>query len=199
MVILFVCWCVCWTRNDRYIFVFVCWHIFHFWCFSMLVFFTATSIKLLFRYFGLFWHIWWKKIAVDSAMHATHCFLKFYFKRFNASFDLHIHTYTHNHFTALWILSGTTRVSRYQKKHSLTHTYHGHQSLLYLLPPSVTIHGIFCVQFTCLTVFFHNFAPSFLWSTSWPGTLHFMLHTFLHPISVFFSQHIPIPLQPVLL
>ena len=28
----------------------------------------------------------------------------------------------------LWILSGTTRVSRYQKKHSPTHTYHGHQS-----------------------------------------------------------------------
>ena len=29
------------------------------------------------------------------------------------------HIHTHNHFTALWILSGTTRVSRYQKKHSL--------------------------------------------------------------------------------
>jgi len=25
------------------------------------------------------------------------------------------HTHTHNHFMALWILSGTTRVSRYQK------------------------------------------------------------------------------------
>jgi len=38
------------------------------------------------------------------------------------------HTHTHNHFTALWILSGKTRVSRYQKKHSRTHTHHGHQS-----------------------------------------------------------------------
>jgi len=37
---------------------------------------------------------------------------------------------THNHFTALWIFSGTTRVSRYQKKHSPTHTYRGHQSYL---------------------------------------------------------------------
>ena len=37
-------------------------------------------------------------------------------------------TQTHNRFTALWILSGTTRVSRYQKKHSPTHTYRGHQS-----------------------------------------------------------------------
>jgi len=32
------------------------------------------------------------------------------------------HTHTHNRFTALWILSGTTRVSRYQKKHSPTHS-----------------------------------------------------------------------------
>ena len=38
--------------------------------------------------------------------------------------------YTHNRFTALWILSRTTRVSRYQKKRSHTHSYHGHQSSL---------------------------------------------------------------------
>jgi len=31
---------------------------------------------------------------------------------------------------ALWILAGTTRVSRYQKKHSPIHTYRGHQSSL---------------------------------------------------------------------
>jgi len=31
---------------------------------------------------------------------------------------------------ALWILSETTWVSRYQKKHSPTHTHHGHQSSL---------------------------------------------------------------------
>jgi len=32
--------------------------------------------------------------------------------------------------TALWILSGTTQVSRYQKKHSPSHTYRDHQSSL---------------------------------------------------------------------
>jgi len=69
----------------------------------------------------------------------------------------------------------------------------------YLLLPSNTIHGILLVQSTCLTVFFHNLCLSFLWSTSWPRTLYFVLHTFLHPIIVFFSQHIPIPSQPVLL
>jgi len=36
------------------------------------------------------------------------------------------HTHTHHHFTALWILSGITRVSQYQKKYSPSHTYHGH-------------------------------------------------------------------------
>jgi len=30
-------------------------------------------------------------------------------------------------------------------------------------------------------------------------SLHLVFHTFLHPISVFFSQHMPIPWQPVLL
>jgi len=49
----------------------------------------------------------------------------------------------------------------------------------YLLSPSTMIHGILPIQPTCFTVFFHNLSPSFLWSTSWPGTLHFILHTFL--------------------
>jgi len=44
------------------------------------------------------------------------------------SFDTHTHTHT----TVLQLsgLSGTTRVRRYQKKHSPTHTYRGHQSSL---------------------------------------------------------------------
>ena len=69
----------------------------------------------------------------------------------------------------------------------------------YLLPPFTTIHGILPIQSMCFTVFFHNLSSSFLCSTSWPGTLHFILHTFLHPIIIFFSQHMPIPSQPVLL
>jgi len=69
----------------------------------------------------------------------------------------------------------------------------------YLLPPSFMIHGILLVQFTCLAVFLRNLSPSFLWSTFCPGTLHFILHAFLHPIIVFFLQHMPILLQSVLL
>jgi len=43
------------------------------------------------------------------------------------------------------------------------------------------------VQFVCPTVFFHNVFQSFLWSISWSGTLHFILHTFLHPVINFCS------------
>ena len=88
------------------------------------------------------------------------------------------HTHTHNHFTALWNLSGTTRVNRYQKKHSPTTliVVINHPNLL---SPSTTIHGILRIQSTCSTVFFHNLSPSFLWSTSWPVTstsysIHFL-------------------------
>ena len=40
----------------------------------------------------------------------------------------HLACKTHSHTTVLWNLSGTTRVSRYQKKHSPTHTHRSHQS-----------------------------------------------------------------------
>jgi len=84
------------------------------------------------------------------------------------------HTHTHDHFMAHWILSGTTLVSRYQKEHSPTHTYRGTSFIPYLLPPSITIHGILYVQFTCLTMFFPQPLQISVQSTSWPGTLHFI-------------------------
>jgi len=100
--------------------------------------------------------------------------------------------YHYNHFIALWILTGTTQVSRYQKKHSPTHTHRGHQSSFICFihldyhdpwypPCSIYVPDTLCT----ISV------PSFLWSTSWPGTLQFILHTFLHPIIVFFLQHCP--------
>jgi len=69
----------------------------------------------------------------------------------------------------------------------------------YQLSASIMIHGILPVQFTCITVFFHDLSSSFLRSISWPGNLNFILHTFLHPIIVFFSQYMVIPSQPALL
>ena len=61
------------------------------------------------------------------------------------------------------------------------------------------IHSILHVKFMCFTVLFRNLSPGPLWSTSWSGTLYFILHTFLHPIIILLSQNMPIPLQPVLL
>ena len=61
------------------------------------------------------------------------------------------------------------------------------------------IHGILFVQFTSLTVLSDNLSPDPLWSSPWSWTLSFILHTFLHPIIIIFSQRMPIPTQPVLL
>ena len=99
-----------------------------------------------------------------------------------------------SHFTAFCL--GLPRVSQYQKKHSpIHHPDHPNYQLL----PSTTIHSILPVQITCLAIFLHNLCPCPLWSTSWSGVIHLIFHTFLYPISVFFSQHMPVPSQPVLL
>ena len=68
-------------------------------------------------------------------------------------------------------LSGTTRVSRYQKKHSPTHHPDQSSSNLYQLLPSTMIHSILLVQITCLAIFLHNLFPCPLWSTSY--SIHF--------------------------
>jgi len=82
---------------------------------------------------------------------------------------------------------------------TLTHPPSWSSSNLYQLIPSTTIHSILLVQITCLAIVLHNLFPCPLWSTSWSGALLLIFHTLLHPISVFFSQHMPIPSQPVLL
>ena len=66
-------------------------------------------------------------------------------------------------------------------KETFTHSHLPWSTIiLYLLPPSTAIVDILPVQYLCLTVFLHNLCPRFVWSTSWPGTCHFILHTYLH-------------------
>jgi len=94
----------------------------------------------------------------------------------------------------LWHLFETIQMSRYQKKHSPIHTYPYHQPLSSC--PSTMIHSILRFKFmglTLLTVFLHHLSPGPPWSTSWSGTPspHFILHTFLHPIIVFFHNTCP--------
>jgi len=82
---------------------------------------------------------------------------------------------------------------------TLTHPPSRSSSNLYQLLPSTTIHSILPIVIACLAIFLHNLFPWPFRSTSWSGALHLIFHTFLHPVSVFFSQHMPIPSQPVLL
>ena len=100
--------------------------------------------------------------------------------------------HTHDHFPALWILSG---IPGWASNRRNIHP---------VIPIVVISHPLSAssiyydpwhhpCSIYVLGSLFHNLSPSFLWSTSWPGILHFILHTFLHPIIVFFSQHMPIP------
>ena len=97
------------------------------------------------------------------------------------------HTHTQNRLMALCPgLPGWANTKR--NIHALTPIL----IIKHLLSPTTT-HSILLVQFTCLTVLFHNLSPGRLWSSSWSGALYFVLHTFLHPIFTFFSQNMPIP------
>jgi len=106
--------------------------------------------------------------------------------------------YYYNHFTARWTLSGTTRMSRYQKKHSPAHTYRGHQSSLicfpHLLRSMVSSLLNLCTwqsfSTISLRVFFDlplGLAPSTSYS----------IHFFTQSLS--FLQHMAISSQPILL
>ena len=66
---------------------------------------------------------------------------------------------------ALWILSGTNWVSRYQKKHSPTHTYRGHQSSLIWFLHLLQSMASFVFNLHACDSLFHNLSPSFLWFT----------------------------------
>jgi len=95
-----------------------------------------------------------------------------------------MHAHTRTHTTVLWLSDFVQdNPGELVPEEKFIHSHLSWSSVIpYLLPPSIIIHGLLPVQFTCLTVFFHNLSPSFLWSTSWPDTLHFIiLYTFLHP------------------
>jgi len=75
--------------------------------------------------------------------------------------------YYYNNFMALWILSGTSRVSWYQKKHSPTHTYCGHQSAL------ICFLNLLLSMAYSLTVFLHNHSKfSLVCLLAWHPPLH---------------------------
>ena len=115
--------------------------------------------------------------------------------RMHARTHARTHTHTHTHTQLFYGSLDSVRdnLGEPVPEETFTHSHLSWSSVIpYLLLPSTMIHDIIPVQFTYLTVFSHNLSPSFLWATSWPGTLNFILHTFLHPIIVFFLQHMPL-------
>ena len=113
------------------------------------------------------------------------------------------HTHTHTHTQPFnGLLYGTTRVGRYQKKHSPTHTHPDHRTsfIIFLHLQRSMASSLFSLQAwqSSRTTYLQVLFAGPLWSSSWPWTLNFILHAFLHPI-IIFSQHMPIQSQPVLL
>ena len=87
------------------------------------------------------------------------------------------HIHTHNRLKPfVWDYPGVL-----VPEETFTHSHPSWSSnILYQFPPSITIHSILFVPFTCLTVtvFFHNLCPHPLWSSSWSRTFYFVLCTF---------------------
>ena len=91
-------------------------------------------------------------------------------------------------------LPGTTWMRQYHKKHSPTPTYPDHHSYFISY-----LHLLWSIASSLFNLHVDShFAQPFS-KSSWSGTLHFMLCTFLHPIIIFFLQHMPIPSRCVLL
>jgi len=95
-------------------------------------------------------------------------------------------TFTSKPLLALWILSGTTRSSRYQKKHSPTHTHRGHQTCPYH-------RNLFCCSIEIMS------SASSIYYDPWhpPSSIHALYSLFPQSLSKFslvylFSWHPPL-------
>jgi len=114
-------------------------------------------------------------------------------------------------FTFFWVVAhifsntGSTRVSRYQKKHSPTHSL----TPILIINRPLWASSVYYIPWhppCSICVLDSLFAPPLFRSSacvSWSVTPHFIFRTFvcmyvLHPVIVFFFQHVPIPSQPVL-
>jgi len=99
-------------------------------------------------------------------------------------------------------LSGTTRVRRYQKKHSPNHHPDHHPTNIYQLLPSTTINSILLIP-SCSNYVLGNLFPqplsmsSLVYLVVWSPPPH--IPYISSPNQCLLSQHMPIPSQPVLL
>jgi len=97
------------------------------------------------------------------------------------------HTHTTQPFYGSVEFVRTTRVSRYQKKYSPTHSLWS--SIIHICFLHLLRHMASSVFNPRALQSFPTISLQVFFGLSWPGTLHFILHTFLHSIIVFFLQH----------
>ena len=141
-----------------------------------------------------YWLLW---LLIFIISHFTSLFGKLILQNVLHSICFGVHTHTHTCTTVQWPFV-QDYPSRPVPEETFTHSHPSCSSdILYQLPPSATIHSILLVQFACLTVLFHIPFPGPLRSSSWSGALYFILHAFLHSVVIIFSQHLPMPSQPL--
>jgi len=112
----------------------------------------------------------------------------------------HMHTHTQPFYSSLdsvWDNPGEMA-----PEETFTHSHLSWSSVIpYLLPPSLMSYDPWhppCSIYVPDSLFAQSLSTfSIVYLLAWHRPLH--THTFLHPIIVFFSQHVPIPSQPVLL
>jgi len=95
----------------------------------------------------------------------------------------------YNHFTALWTLSETTRVSRNQKKHSPTHTYGGHQPSLICFHHLLRSMASFLLKLRAWQSFYTiSFQPLFGPPLHLSSSTSYSIHFFTQSLSSFCSK-----------
>jgi len=153
-------------------------------------------------------HCWWearKDVGIEKfvfilltltgyrhqALTFLHCFDALLFRdrkgmhaHTHARTHTHTHTHTHNRFTD----SSRDNLGEPVPEETFTHSHLSWSSVIpYLLPLLWSIaSSLFCSIYVPDSLFLQSLSK-FSLSTSWPGTLIFILHIFLHPIIVFFS------------
>jgi len=131
-------------------------------------------------------HPSWQHTAVSTSVNWQPCLENYYY-----------YYYYYYSFTALCLgLPGWASTRRNIHPLSLSWS----SIIRYQLPPSTTINSILPVQFTFLTVFLHNLSPSlFGLPLGMAPSTSYSIHFFTHSVTVFFTQHMAKPTQPVLL
>jgi len=106
--------------------------------------------------------------------HSAYDFLYDFNRNYASSLHTQTQTHRYTHTTILQLSQfcpGQPRQAGPEETFTYSHLLWS-SIIPYLLPPSITIHGILSVQFMCLIVLFHNLSPNFslvfLWTSLHP-------------------------------